>query len=162
RRLLIDFVRRQAEQGELVEWVVGVMGQGRAADRLGSIDLGIEGLPRVNMIERTRLRDSNSLGVITSPTHLGLGLSDEQLERVRDRGVCGWNRWSGRGLMTAITPESWRALPSRSDLYAELAAEAVAGADGVFLAVDHDGTRHVLLAAEGEMEGLSDERSRGI
>jgi hypothetical protein len=59
------------------------MGQGRQADRLGSIDLWIEGVPEINMIERTRLRESNSLGVITSPTHLGLGLSDEQRERAR-------------------------------------------------------------------------------
>jgi hypothetical protein len=100
RRLLIDFVRRQAEQGELVEWVVGVMGQGRAPERLGSIDLGIEGIPRVNMIERTRLRDSKSLGVITSPTHLGLGLSDEQLERAR----AGGGPASGRRLREVRDP----------------------------------------------------------
>ncbi|MHB1774255.1 MAG: Z1 domain-containing protein, partial [Acidimicrobiales bacterium] len=83
RRMLIDFLRRQAEQGELVEWVIGVMGQEHCVDRLGTIDLGIESLPTINLIERSRLRDANSLGVITSPTHLGLGLSEDQLQQAR-------------------------------------------------------------------------------
>jgi len=82
-RLLIDFLRRQADQGELVNWVVGVMGRPNRADRLGAIGLGVDALPDINLIERTRLRDTNSLGVITSPAHLGLGLSDEQRERAR-------------------------------------------------------------------------------
>ena len=81
-RLLIGFLRRQADQGELVRWVVGVMGQ-RRNEALGTIDLSVDGLPELNLIERTRLRDARSLGVITSPTHLGLGLSDEQRERAR-------------------------------------------------------------------------------
>ena len=81
--LLIGFLRRQADQGELVNWVVGVMGLPNRADRLGTIGLGVETVPEINLIERTRLRDANSLGVITSPTHLGLGLSEEQRERAR-------------------------------------------------------------------------------
>lgn len=83
RDLLIGFIRRQAEQGELIEWVIGVMGQEDRADQLGDIDLGVEGIAEINMISRTRLRDSRSLGVITSPAHLGLGLSEEQRERGR-------------------------------------------------------------------------------
>lgn len=83
RGLLVSFLRRQAEQGELVEWVVGVMGQEHRVDHLGAIDLRVDGVPEINLIARTRLRDSHSLGVITSPTHLGLGLSDEQRERAR-------------------------------------------------------------------------------
>ncbi|HEX3432462.1 MAG TPA: Z1 domain-containing protein [Solirubrobacteraceae bacterium] len=81
--LLLNFLRRQAEQDELVSWVVGVMGQERRADRLGAIDLGVEATPEINLIERTRLRDTTSLGVITSPTHLGLGLSPEQIDTAR-------------------------------------------------------------------------------
>jgi hypothetical protein len=82
-QLLSDFIRRQADQGELVRWVVGVMGLPTRADRLRDISLRIDGAPTVNLIERTRLRDTNSLGVITSPSHLGLGLSEEQRERAR-------------------------------------------------------------------------------
>jgi hypothetical protein len=64
--------------------------------------------------------------------------------------------------MPAVTPESWRALPAQSDVYAQLAAEAIVGVDGAFLAVDHEGTRHLLLAADADGEPVSDERSRGI
>lgn len=64
--------------------------------------------------------------------------------------------------MSSLTGETWRALPTRSGVFAELAAEAVSGIDGAFIAVDHDGARHILLAADHEMEPVSDERSRGI
>src|SRR5947209_1506579 len=64
--------------------------------------------------------------------------------------------------MTAVTAESWRALPDRSNVYAELAAEAVPGVDGAFLAVDHEGLRHVLLSVESDIEAFADDRSRGI
>lgn len=64
--------------------------------------------------------------------------------------------------MPAVTAESWRALPDRSTVYAELAAEAVPGVDGAFLAVDHEGARHLLLSVESDVEPVTDERSRGI
>jgi hypothetical protein len=64
--------------------------------------------------------------------------------------------------MDMVTAESWRALPDRSDVYAELQAEAVHGVDGAFLAVDHEGSRHLLLPVEGDTEVVTDDRSRGI
>ena len=64
--------------------------------------------------------------------------------------------------MPAVTTESWRALPDRSAVYAELAAKAVPGVDGVFLAVDHEGVRHLLLSVNTDVEPVTDERSRGI
>lgn len=64
--------------------------------------------------------------------------------------------------MVPVTPESWRPLPARSDIYAELVAEAIPDMSGAFLAVDHDGVRHLLLAVESDTAPISDERSRGI
>lgn len=64
--------------------------------------------------------------------------------------------------MPAITAETWHALPERSTVYAELAAEAVPGVDGTFLAVDHEGARHLLLSVAADVGPISDERSRGI
>lgn len=64
--------------------------------------------------------------------------------------------------MTVVTGESWRQLPDRSTLYAELAAEAVSGLDDAFLAVDHEGARHLLLGVDQAMTPLADDRSRGI
>jgi len=65
-------------------------------------------------------------------------------------------------MMPAITAESWHSLPERSTVYAELAAEAVPGIDGTFLAVDHEAARHLLLGVGEDVELVSDERSRGI
>ncbi|HEX3432461.1 MAG TPA: PD-(D/E)XK motif protein [Solirubrobacteraceae bacterium] len=64
--------------------------------------------------------------------------------------------------MDAITGESWRALPDRSAVFAELAAEAISGTEGAFLAVDHEGARHLLVAADSDTELVSDDRSRGV
>ena len=82
-RLLREFIARQSERGELVRWIVGVMGQ--RTNELGQIDLNIVGDPAINLIERSRLDkdDIQSLGVITSPVHLGLGLSETQLSHAR-------------------------------------------------------------------------------
>jgi len=62
----------------------------------------------------------------------------------------------------AITPQSWRALPARSDALSDMAAEAVPGIDGAFLAVDRDGAHHLLLAVDRDIEPINDDRSRGI
>jgi hypothetical protein len=64
--------------------------------------------------------------------------------------------------MAIVTGESWRELPERSSAYAELAAESVAAVDGAFLAVDHDGVRHLLLGVAPEADRVTDARSRGI
>ena len=64
--------------------------------------------------------------------------------------------------MAAVTGQSWRQLPERSTLYAELAAVVVPGLEGTFLAVDHEGARHLLLGVDQETGPLTDERSRGI
>ena len=64
--------------------------------------------------------------------------------------------------MASVTAESWRALPDRSSIYAELAAERAAAVDGAFLAVDHDGLRHLLLSVSSDTAAFTDDRSRGI
>src|SRR5450755_1503552 len=64
--------------------------------------------------------------------------------------------------MAALTPESWRPLPTKSDVYAELAAHPIADVEGVLVAVDHEGGRHLLLPTAEGGEVISDERSRGI
>jgi Putative PD-(D/E)XK family member, (DUF4420) len=64
--------------------------------------------------------------------------------------------------MDAINAESWRALPDHSTVYAELAAEAVGGLDDAFLAVDHEGSRHLLLGVDADAGAVTDDHSRGI
>lgn len=84
--MLASFVRQQAENhAELVEWVVGVMGQRREVQPFGSIDLGISGDVSVNMIERTRMRNlTNSLKAIISTSDQALGLSEEERRRAEE------------------------------------------------------------------------------
>jgi hypothetical protein len=64
--------------------------------------------------------------------------------------------------MPQVTPESWRSLPARSEIFAELVAHPLAGVEGVFLAVDHDGARHLLLPVPDASTPISDDHSRGI
>src|SRR5262249_32618566 len=51
---------------------------------LGQIDLGLRRGP-IFQISRSRIGETDSLGVITSPGDEAVGLSAEQLERVRTR-----------------------------------------------------------------------------
>jgi hypothetical protein len=80
---LRQFISAQNEYGELTSWVVGVMGLKRPDSILGTWDLGVPGIPPINLIERTQLknRETASLGVIVSPEDEGLGLSEEQRRR---------------------------------------------------------------------------------
>jgi hypothetical protein len=83
-----SYIGRQVERGELAEWLVAVMGQGRHEPRLGpQLDLGIvdrhlRPMP-ANPIERTRVRGSSTLRQITSPADQEIGLTGEQIERAR-------------------------------------------------------------------------------
>lgn len=89
--LLCDYIRRQTEQGELVQWTVAVMGRTSHDARLGSASWGVEG-EGVNMISRSRLRgDPDSLGVITSPGDEVVGFTPGQREQAEqisgERGI---------------------------------------------------------------------------
>lgn len=76
------YVRRQAHHGEIVRWVVAVMGQQRQDRSLGEpLDFGIMaegGAQLINPIERTRLRNTGTLKAIASLPDQGVGLSDQQ------------------------------------------------------------------------------------
>lgn len=78
--LLRDYILRQNEQGELTNWLVSIRGLDVENTNLGSIDLGMVDGTAINLIERTRLRDSNSLKTITSPSDQFIGLSAEQVD----------------------------------------------------------------------------------
>ncbi len=83
--LICSYISRQRELGELTNWTVAVMGRESLDGRLGQIDLNIvDPIRPIFSVERNRLRgDENSLGVITSPNDEAIGLSAEEIERVR-------------------------------------------------------------------------------
>jgi hypothetical protein len=64
--------------------------------------------------------------------------------------------------MTAVTSDSWRRLPGRTQRYGELEARPIDLVPGPLLAVDHEGARHVLLPIPDDSHGWTDDRSRGI
>lgn len=87
--LIRAYVERQAELGELASWIIGIQGRTTVDSALGQLGWGIAG-GEVNMIGRSRLRgDPDSLGVITTPGDEAVGLSAEQLERMRGHQQSG-------------------------------------------------------------------------
>jgi hypothetical protein len=87
--LICAYIERQVERGELVRWTVAVRGREAEEDRLGEADWGVAG-GHLWQISRTRIKDTNSLGVITSPGDEALGLSEaarEEMARRRAEGV---------------------------------------------------------------------------
>jgi hypothetical protein len=72
--LLKRYVRERVDAGHLLRWNVAVMGQG-AETHLGSMDLDIEGGPKVNMIMRSRVKNTlTTIQGLTSPSDLFVGL----------------------------------------------------------------------------------------
>jgi hypothetical protein len=86
RHDVADYIREQNGHRELTSWTVLLSCASRQTDEPGWwIDLGIDALPRVPAIARTRLaKDPTSLGVLTDPSDEFVGLSEEQI-RFGDR-----------------------------------------------------------------------------
>ncbi|MEW6332084.1 MAG: Z1 domain-containing protein, partial [Pseudomonadota bacterium] len=74
--LICAYIERLAVAGELVRWTIAVRGLKVPDMRLGYADWNLPNGP-VAQISRTRLGESDSLGVITSPGDEAVGLSDE-------------------------------------------------------------------------------------
>ncbi len=86
--LICTYIERQVERGELVRWTVAVRGR-EAEDRtLGEAPWGVPG-GHIWQISRTRIKDTDSLGVITSPGDEAIGLSAADRERMAQRQAEG-------------------------------------------------------------------------
>jgi hypothetical protein len=82
---LIDrYIANSIAAGELLNWTVAVCGRKKKDRALGDVDWGIPG-GAVNQISRSRLKGTDSLGVITDPGDEAIGLSDDQLRTLDDR-----------------------------------------------------------------------------
>lgn len=85
---LVDYIHRQNEHGELNNWVVAVIGRGKFDEQLGKIDLGIKDYGEINLINRSKLLNTNSLKAIASADDQKIGLNEEQLnyaEELKDQ-----------------------------------------------------------------------------
>lgn len=81
--LISAYIERLADAGELIRWTVAVRGRESLEQRLGHADWNLPGLP-VAQISRSRLGDTDSLGVVTSPGDETIGLTDELKAQARE------------------------------------------------------------------------------
>lgn len=86
--LVCSYIERQADLGELLRWTVAVRGREALDRRLGEAQWTVPG-GRIRQISRTRLRHSDSLGVITSPGDEAIGLSEEARAEMKARQNAG-------------------------------------------------------------------------
>jgi hypothetical protein len=86
--LIQRYIRQQNTVGELVNWTIAVRGRNVEGAGLGYATW-CPGDAKVWNLSRTRIRHTDSMGVITNPGDEGLGLTeDEELKRkeLQDRG----------------------------------------------------------------------------
>lgn len=83
--LMADWIEEQNLHGGLVNWTVAVRGRETKNKALGSVTWLPKSAGEVFNIGRTRLKASNSLGVITTAGDEAIGLTDAQLEAAKKR-----------------------------------------------------------------------------
>ncbi|MFY3161479.1 Z1 domain-containing protein [Achromobacter xylosoxidans] len=107
--LIAAWIERQNIEGDLVNWTIAVRGRDKANDKLGMATWLPDGLAPVWNIGRTRLKGTNSLGVITTSGDEAFGLTDDEvtlmekklsdgIEKDRNRAA-RLSRSSKRGLL---------------------------------------------------------------
>jgi len=79
--LIRSYIERQVEQGELTRWTVTVRMRETLNEKLGEANWDIRG-GRIWNISRTRLRDTESLGVITNPGDEAIGLTVDEINQM--------------------------------------------------------------------------------
>jgi len=80
--LIIEYIKRQESKDELIRWTVAICGRKSTDSNLGEVDWGIKD-NMIRQISRTRLRDTESLGVITSPGDESIGLTNEEIDQMK-------------------------------------------------------------------------------
>lgn len=80
--LISAYIERLSDAGELVRWTVAVCGRQASDERLGFADWGAPDGP-IAQISRSRLGETESVGVITSPGDEAIGLPEELREQAR-------------------------------------------------------------------------------
>lgn len=81
--LICAYIERQVALGELVHWTIAVRGRESRDTTLGEADWGVAG-GHIWQLSRTRIRDTDSVGVITSPGDEAIGLSPAALARMQE------------------------------------------------------------------------------
>ncbi len=80
--LITAYIERLLDVGELNQWTVAVCGRESLDRTLGTVDWGLPNA--ISQISRSRLGETDSVGVITSPGDEAIGLSPELKQQARD------------------------------------------------------------------------------
>lgn len=78
--LISAWIERQNTEGDLVSWTVAVRGRDKENDKLSAATWLPEGMAPVWNIGRTRLKGTNSLGVITTSGDEAFGLTSDEVK----------------------------------------------------------------------------------
>jgi hypothetical protein len=76
--LIIAYIERLRDAGELIDWTIAVRGRQTVDEALGTTDWNLPG-GEVGQVSRSRLGETDSVGVITSTGDEAIGLSPEEL-----------------------------------------------------------------------------------
>jgi hypothetical protein len=81
--LIREYIIREVGASRLQEWTVAVMGIINRKSQLGDVDWGLWAKP-VHQIERSRIGETNSLGVITSPGDEAIDLNPAEVLKMHE------------------------------------------------------------------------------
>lgn len=104
--LIAAWVERQNVLGELTNWTVVIRGRDQPERQLGSADWIPESVGKVWNVARTRIKGTNSLGVITSPGDEAFGLTVEEVEEMKRKIAAGEESDRNRAARLSRNPQS--------------------------------------------------------
>lgn len=107
QELISAWIELQNTEGELVNWTIVVRGRGKESLEFGPAIWLPEGCPSVWNVGRTRIKGTDSLGVITSPGDEAFGLTESEAMEMNNKIDGGtdpnraarFSRSSQRGLL---------------------------------------------------------------
>ena len=82
---IAQYIHLQIDQHELTKWRVLVCAAKTPSDRLGTEDLGVQGMPEIPLLERSRKKlQPTSCGVITDKDDETHGLTPDEIQAAED------------------------------------------------------------------------------
>lgn len=90
--LIAAWIEGQNTEGDLVSWTIVVRGRDTENGKLGAATWLPDGMAPVWNVGRTRLKGTNSLGVITTPGDEAFGLTAEEVAAMEEKLSAGADR----------------------------------------------------------------------
>ena len=81
--LIAAYIEKQLGHKELQQWTVAIRGRGTPDEKLGSANWDVKGR-KIWQISRTRLKNTDRLGVISDSRDEAVGFSDEQRKKMEE------------------------------------------------------------------------------